>query len=70
MKTFDFVGKFKVMIIIPLVLILAGTAGFFVNGGFNTDVEFSGGTEIVMDLSKTADGTLADINVEEVKTVF
>ncbi len=42
----DFVkNKFK-FLILPAVIILAGIIGYFVNGGFNFDIEFMGGSKM------------------------
>ena len=45
---FNIVEKKGIFFIIPLVLILIGVVSFFINGGFNTDIDFSGGTEIII----------------------
>lgn len=39
----DFVKNKCKFVLIPIILIIAGLAMFFVRGGFNFDVEFSGG---------------------------
>ena len=45
---FNIVEKKLIFFIIPIVLILVGVVSLFVNGGFNTDIDFAGGTEIII----------------------
>ena len=45
---FNIVEKKWIFIIISLVIIAAGVVSFFVNGGFNEDIDFAGGTEIII----------------------
>jgi len=42
----DFIGKRRIWFIISAVAILAGIAGYFVQGGFNFGIDFLGGTLI------------------------
>lgn len=51
MKNLDLVKNKYKFLIIPAVIILAGIIMYFVNGGFNYDIEFMGGVkmEIAMD---------------------
>lgn len=42
----DFIGKRRIWFIISAVVILAGIAGYFVQGGFNFGIDFLGGTLI------------------------
>ena len=44
----NIVEKRLIFIAISLVVIAAGVVSFFVNGGFNLDIDFAGGTEIVV----------------------
>jgi preprotein translocase subunit SecF len=43
---FDFIGKRRIWFIISAVMILAGVAGYFIQGGFNFGIDFLGGTLI------------------------
>ncbi len=45
---FNIVEKKWTFIIISLVIIAAGIVSFFAFGGFNTDIDFAGGTEIII----------------------
>lgn len=45
---FNIVEKKWTFIIISLVIIAAGIVSYFVHGGFNTDIDFSGGSEIII----------------------
>lgn len=60
MKTNFVKNKFK-FLILPVVIILAGIIGYFVNGGFNYDIEFMGGIKMQIAWENPA-------STEEVKT--
>lgn len=45
---FNIVAKKWTFIIISLVIIAAGIVSYFAFGGFNTDIDFAGGTEIII----------------------
>jgi preprotein translocase subunit SecF len=45
-RQFDFIGKKRIWFIISAVIILAGVAGYFIQGGFNFGIDFLGGTLI------------------------
>ena len=45
---FNIVEKKWIFIIISLVIIAAGVVSYFAFGGFNTDIDFAGGTEIII----------------------
>lgn len=45
---FNIVEKKWIFIIISLVIIAAGVVSYFVCGGFNTDIDFAGGTQIIV----------------------
>lgn len=70
---FNIVQKKLIFIIISLVIIAAGAVSLIVNGGFNTDIDFTGGTEIVMTGvkydEKAIEKTLTSIEGVEVSTV-
>ena len=61
MKKFDIVKNKYKFLLIPAVIVLAGIIMYFVNGGFNYDIEFIGGVkmEVAMD---------GDKNTEEIKS--
>ncbi len=42
-------NKYK-FLILPLVIIIAGIIAFFINGGFNYDIEFMGGVRMQIDM--------------------
>lgn len=44
----NIVEKRFIFIIISLVIIATGVACYFINGGFNLDIDFAGGTEIII----------------------
>ncbi len=52
---FNIIEKRVIFFIISAVVIAAGIAGYFVNGGFNTDIDFTGGTEIYVNLNAEFD---------------
>ena len=43
---FNIIEKRTIFFIISALIIVAGIAGYFVNGGFNADIDFTGGSEI------------------------
>lgn len=45
---FNIVQKKVISIAISLIIILTGVVCFFVNGGFNLDIDFAGGTQIII----------------------
>lgn len=47
---FNIIEKRAIFFIISAVVIIAGIAGFVINGGFNADIDFTGGTEIYVNL--------------------
>ncbi|MBC8386930.1 MAG: protein translocase subunit SecF [Actinobacteria bacterium] len=60
---FDFIGKSKILIIISLVMIIAGIAGYFIQGGFNLGIDFLGGSLIEVEFTR-------DVNVGELRSVM
>ena len=52
---FNIIEKIAKFLIISAVVIVAGILGFVVNGGFNTDIDFTGGTEIYVNLNTEFD---------------
>ncbi len=61
MKKFDYVKNKVKFLIIPALLIIAGVVMYFVNGGFNYDIEFMGGIKMQIDWQNPA-------STEEIKT--
>lgn len=49
---------------ISIIIILAGVVGYFVNDGFNLDIDFTGGTTITVDMQGK------DYNVEDIKALI
>jgi len=49
---FDFIGRRKIWFIISAVVILAGVAGYFMQGGFNFGIDFLGGTLIEVEFDQ------------------
>ncbi len=47
-------------LLVPVVLIIAGVVGLFVNGGFKEDIDFAGGTSMQYDMGKTLSGAERD----------
>ena len=47
---FDIIEKRKIFFAVPILVILIGIICFAVNGGLNTDIDFTGGTAIYVDL--------------------
>lgn len=56
---FDIIHKKKIFFAIPVAIILVGIICFIAFGGFNLDIDFAGGTEMLID-------TKADFNKDEV----
>lgn len=52
---FNIIEKKAILFIISAIVIIAGIVGYFVNGGFNTDIDFIGGTEIYVNLNAEFD---------------
>ena len=48
---FNIIEKRTIFFIISALIIVAGIAGYFVNGGFNADIDFTGGSEIYVKLN-------------------
>ncbi len=52
---FNIIEKRSIFFIISAIIIIAGIVGFVVNGGFNTDIDFTGGTEIYVNIGAEYD---------------
>lgn len=59
----SFVKNKVKLLIIPVIIILAGIVAYFVNGGFNFDVEFQGGTRMQVAVGQ-------EFNNDEVKSLI
>lgn len=57
---FDIIKNRKIYYIVSLVIILAGVIGFVVNGGFNLDIDFTGGTTMSIEMGEGLDRTKLD----------
>ncbi len=71
---FNIIEKKAIFFIISAIVIVAGIAGFIVNGGFNTDIDFTGGTEIYVNLNAEFDemairDTLKNVEGVEISAV-
>ncbi|MGI6154210.1 MAG: protein translocase subunit SecF, partial [Christensenellaceae bacterium] len=55
MKTFNFVGKFKVFIAISIAIIVVGVIFGAVNGGLNLGIDFSGGSITTIEVGQEYD---------------
>ncbi len=59
---FDFIGKRKILFILSLIVVLAGVAGYFIQGGFNFGIDFLGGSLIEVEFDGTTDvGQIRDV---------
>ena len=62
MSKFHFIKNQKVTLAVVAVVLLIGLASFFIRG-FNIDIDFSGGTEIKIDLgTEVTEAVCNDIN--------
>ena len=52
---FNIIEKRSIFFIISAIVIIAGIVGFAINGGFNTDIDFTGGTEIYVNIGTEFD---------------
>ena len=69
MKNFHFIKNKKVTLIILAAVLVIGLASFFIRG-FNIDIDFSGGTEMKIDLGvEVTDGNLYKCVTIQVKGV-
>ena len=65
---FNIIEKRNIFFIISAVIIIAGIVSFFVQG-FNTDIDFEGGTEITVDFKGKYDENAIRKTVSSVKGV-
>ena len=52
---FNIIAKRKIFFIIPAIIILAGVVCFIINGGFNMGIDFTGGSQINVNLGAEFD---------------
>lgn len=64
-KTFNYCAHKVKFLIIPVLIIVAGIVMYFVNGGFNFDVEFVGGTRMQVDAATDFDNRDIEKAVED-----
>jgi len=50
---FNIIEKRKILFAIPCIIVLIGIICFAINGGLNTDIDFTGGTAMEIDLGET-----------------
>ncbi len=60
---FNIIEKRKILFLIPCVIILAGIISLIVFGGLNTDIDFTGGTAMEIELGK-------EFNEDEIRDVI
>ncbi len=63
MKQFNYTAKSNIFIIISIVLILAGIVGFVFNGGLSYGIDFTGGTNIQIDMQNV------EFKTDEIETM-
>ncbi len=66
---FNIIEKRKILFLIPCVIILAGIISFIVFGGLNTDIDFTGGTAMEIELGQKYDETLIRKTIDAVEGV-
>ena len=65
MKRFDITTNRWKFIILPAVIIIAGIIMYFVNGGFNFDVEFMGGSRLQVQMPEGTDNAEIEKYLED-----
>ena len=65
MKRFDITKNKVKFLILPLLIVAIGVAMFFVNNGFNYDIEFMGGVRMQVDMEKSFDNEEVSSFLEE-----
>ncbi len=65
MKTMNITANKIKFLLLPIIVIIAGIAMFFVNGGFNYDIEFMGGVRMQVDMEKSFDNEEVSKYLEE-----
>jgi len=62
---FNFIGRSRIWFIISAIVILAGLAGYFIQGGFNFGIDFLGGTLIEVEFDEETESE----QIREVLTI-
>jgi len=65
MKTLNVTNNKVKYLLIPIIIVLAGVIMYFVNGGFNFDVEFMGGIKMQVDMQGAFDNQEVKTYLEE-----
>ena len=73
---FNIIEKRKILFLIPCVIVLAGIICFIAFGGLNTDIDFTGGTAMEIDLGqdfnedavRKAVGSVKDVKISSVQS--
>lgn len=65
MKTMNVTANKIKFLLLPIIVIIAGIAMYFVNGGFNYDIEFMGGVRMQVDMEKSFDNEEVSKYLEE-----
>ncbi len=65
MKNLNITNNKVKFLILPLLIIVAGIVMYFVNGGFNYDIEFMGGVRMQVDMEKDFDNEEVSALLEE-----
>ena len=55
MKNMNVTANKTKFLLFPIVIIIAGIIMYFVNGGFNYDIEFMGGVRMQVEMEKSFD---------------
>ena len=66
---FNIIEKRKILFLIPCVIILAGIISFIIFGGLNTDIDFTGGTAMEIELGQKYDEALIRKTIDAVDDV-
>jgi len=66
---FNIIEKRKILFLIPCVIILAGIISFIIFGGLNTDIDFTGGTAMEIDLGQKYDEDLIRKTIDAIEGV-
>ncbi|MBQ7793135.1 MAG: protein translocase subunit SecF [Clostridia bacterium] len=65
MKTMNVTANKVKFLLLPLLIIVAGIVMYFVNGGFNFDIEFMGGVRMQVDMEQSFDNEEVSAFLEE-----
>lgn len=65
MKNMNVTANKTKFLLLPIVIIIAGIIMYFVNGGFNYDIEFMGGVRMQVEMEKSFDNEEVSAFLEE-----